>query len=380
MIDKKLFALKSGNHLIAEGAYKAGCRAFFGYPITPASDVFREMITMLTSGEGIALSAPDEITSLCYCIGASMKGVKSMTATSGPGWCLMIESVQYAIMTETPVVIVIVQRLGPSTGSATQGAQGDIFLAEYASSGGYTIPMFCPSNPYECYEMTIHAFNWSEKLRTPVIVLTDKEVGMTYESVDYNQLPDVPIINRKYFEGSDNYKPYDYSYIYDVPDFIPVGSHIKVTATGSTHNKSGFLKKNDPESLEVLLHLEEKIIHHAREMEMVNYDFQEASDILLISYGITARACMEAVRRLRDAGIRISFLKVYTLFPIPEEALVKALDGIHRVYIAEENLMGLYARALAPLLHGKNICRINKIGALISPEEIIKKIRETQSK
>jgi 2-oxoglutarate ferredoxin oxidoreductase subunit alpha len=183
--------------MLAEGALAAGCRFFAGYPITPASEVYEVMMQELPARAGIALSAPDEISSLCYCVGASLRGLKAMTATSGPGWALMIETAQYALMTETPVVIALVQRLGPSTGGSTQGAQGDVWLAEFSTSGGYTLPVFSPSNPTECFELAIHAFNWSERLRTPVLLLSDKEVGMTSEAVDDSALPISDLVDRR---------------------------------------------------------------------------------------------------------------------------------------------------------------------------------------
>ncbi|HWA05385.1 MAG TPA: pyruvate flavodoxin/ferredoxin oxidoreductase, partial [Ignavibacteria bacterium] len=192
----KRLALRNGNQMTAEGAIKAGCKFFAGYPITPASGIYKGLIDLLPLNNGIAISSPDEISALAYCVGASMRGVKAMTATSGPGWALMIETVQYAMITETPVVICVVQRLGPCTGGATQGAQGDILITEFASSGGYTIPVLYPTNSKECYELTVEAFNWAEKYRTPVVLLTDKEVGMTTESIDYNKLNAPPCANR----------------------------------------------------------------------------------------------------------------------------------------------------------------------------------------
>jgi 2-oxoglutarate ferredoxin oxidoreductase subunit alpha len=139
------------------------------------------MTARLQATGDLAVGAPDEISALCYCIGASQRGHKAMTATSGPGWALMIEAFQYAIMAETPLVVALVQRLGPSTGGATQGAQGDVLLAEFATSGGYTVPVFAPSTALECYELTLRAFDWAQRLRTPVVLLSDKEVAMTYE-------------------------------------------------------------------------------------------------------------------------------------------------------------------------------------------------------
>ena len=168
----KRMALRSGNQMVAEGAIQAGCKFFAGYPITPASGVYKGMIDNLPLHGGIAISSPDEISALAYCVGASMRGFKSMTATSGPGWALMVETVQYALITETPVVICVVQRLGPSTGGATQGGQGDILITEFATSGGYTIPVLYPTTSRECFELTALAFSWSEMLRTPIVLLT----------------------------------------------------------------------------------------------------------------------------------------------------------------------------------------------------------------
>src|SRR3972149_1217464 len=195
------FHLRTGNQMMAEGAIQAGCRFFAGYPITPASGIFKTMIDSLPSKGGVALGAPDEISAIAYCIGASMKGVKAMTATSGPGWALMIESVQYALMTETPLVVSLVQRLGPSTGGATQGAQGDVLLAEFATSGGYTLPMLCPTNARECYELTVLAFTWAELYRIPVSFLIHKAKGMTLEAVDLGALPDGPVWARPQAAG-----------------------------------------------------------------------------------------------------------------------------------------------------------------------------------
>src|SRR3989338_9233208 len=197
--------------MVGEGALRAGCRFFSGYPITPASEIYREMTLQLQARGEVAVGAPDEISALCYCIGASQRGVKSMTATSGPGWALMIEAFQYALMTETPVVVAIVQRLGPSTGGATQGAQGDIWLSEFCTSGGYTIPILSPSTPQECYELTIKAFAWAEMLRTPVIVLSDKEVGMTNECVDFAKLSSPLLVERISKSDFTSTKMYDFA-------------------------------------------------------------------------------------------------------------------------------------------------------------------------
>lgn len=374
----KRMALRSGNQMVAEGAVKAGCKFFAGYPITPASGVYKGMIDMLPSSGGIAISSPDEISALAYCVGASMRGFKAMTATSGPGWALMIETVQYALITETPVVICVVQRLGPCTGGATQGAQGDILLTEFASSGGYTIPVLYPTNAKECYELTIEVFNLAEKLRSPVVLLTDKEIGMTIESVDYSSLNEAVLINREEMKSSDggfeNWKMYGFDSPDMIAKFVPVGGEIKVTATGSAHNAQGKLKKNDPETISILQHLEDKIQAHKDEIVFVKEDADEDADTLVISFGITARTMKDAVKRARLSGKKVSSLAVLSLFPIPEKNIFELASKAKRVIIAEENINGQYRKLIEPLLSANEVIGINKIGSMITPAEIIERI------
>ena len=356
--------------MLAEGALAAGCRFFAGYPITPASEIYEVMMHELPARGGLALSAPDEISSLCYCVGASLRGLKAMTATSGPGWALMIESAQFALMTETPVVVALVQRLGPSTGGATQGAQGDVSLTEHSISGGYTLPVFSPSNATESFELTVHAFNWAERLRTPVLLLSDKEVGMTTEVVDDEALQIPRLVNRKLATSKADYAPYAAEEPEGVPTFAAVGGEIKATVTGSAHDKQGRLRKNSPQVIEVLQRLQRKIEAHAEEMALVRPDLDPDARCLLISYGVTARAARQAVSKLRSQGLRISFLQIQSLFPIPRKWLDRAAAGVEAVFVAEENLTGQYRAALTPYLSGKQIFGINRIGSLISPSEI----------
>lgn len=377
----KRIVIRSGNQMVVKGALAAGCRFFSGYPITPASEIYQEMTERLQERGDVAVGAPDEITAICYCVGASHRGFKAMAATSGPGWCLMIETIQYAVMTETPVVVVLVQRLGPSTGGATQGAQGDLLLAEFVTSGGYTLPVFYPSDPMDCYELTLHAFNWAETLRTPVVLLSDKEVGTTSESIDLSNLTPIPVVERKVLApiateppGPSGLPPlgtYSFKDAEDVPHFSPVGGNRKVTMTGSAHNKSGQLKKNDPETIELLAHLQKKVEHRASEMAMVKADSQPGAESLVISFGITARAAREAVRMARRGGRRVSFLQLLTLFPIPGGEIVGCLDGVRRVLVAEENLTGQYRSLIQHLFGSRQVIGVNKIGSMITPKDIL---------
>jgi 2-oxoglutarate ferredoxin oxidoreductase subunit alpha len=381
---QRILQIRSGNEMIAEGALRAGCSFFAGYPITPASGIYETMMKRLPRHGvgGIAISAPDEISALAYCVGASLRGVKALTATSGPGWALMIETVQYTVMTETPVVIAVVQRLGPSTGGATQGAQGDILLTEFCTSGGYTIPVFCPSNPLECFELTVLAFSWSERLRTPVILLTDKEIAMTYESVDLSELHDLSTLERAMFSQrggngeriDTRFRMYGFEQAQEVSEFAPVGGPWKITATGSMHDKSGRLKKNADESIEVLHHLQQKIADRSDELAIVKTDLEAGARIAVLSYGITARTAREAVLRARVVGRQASWLNVLSLFPIPEKKILLALDGIQKVIIPEENLTGQYRLVIQHLLDSREVVGVNRVGRMIAPDEILREI------
>ena len=365
--------IRTGNQMIAEGALHAGCQFFAGYPITPASGVYKAMIEQLPQRNGVAISAPDEISALAYCVGASGRGVKAMTASSGPGWSLIIETVQYALMTELPVVIALVQRLGPSTGGATQNGQADILFTEFCTSGGYTIPIFAPSTPQECYEVATIAFKWAELLRTPVIILSDKEVGMMSEDVDFAQLKSTPPWYRDEFVplNGNEHITYNFQDLNDVPLFSPVGGKYKVTMTGSAHDKRGTLQKNSSETLEVLIHLQRKIEAHKEAMAIVRVDEQENADTLLISFGITARTAKEATKQARAAGKKVRTANVISLFPLPETLLKEAARGVKRIVVAEENMTGQYRSVIQSFFNGKEIIGVNSVGTMITPGKII---------
>jgi 2-oxoglutarate/2-oxoacid ferredoxin oxidoreductase subunit alpha len=301
-----------------------------------------------------------------------MCGYKAMTATSGPGWCLMIETVQYAVMTETPVVIALVQRLGPSTGGATQGAQGDVLLVEFCTSGGYTLPVFAPATARQCYELAQAAFHWSERLRTPVVILSDKEVGMTLESVNVPSLMRRPQTEREPFTGGHGqFLTYACERLEEPPAFAPLGSAERVVATGSLHDRAGRLRKNVPEAVELLIHLQAKIGAHAEEMAIVEEEPAANADTLVLSYGISARAARAACRRLNCDGRRVSFLQLLTLFPVPTGAIYRAARGCSRVVVVEENPQGLYASVLERVVGTDRMVRANGLGHMITPAEII---------
>jgi len=361
--------------MVVRGALAAGCDFFAGYPITPSSEVYAEMMRQLPGLGGIAVGAPDEISSLSYAVGASLSGAHAMTATSGPGWSLMIETVGYAVMTETPVVILVVQRLGPATGGATQGGQGDLFLVEYCTSGGYPIPVLAPVDAYDCYTLTAEAFSIADRLRSPVVVLSDKEVAMTVESVHLDKLPDVRPAFRSLPSSNSPYRPYGIQALSDVPLFTPVGGSRKVTVTGSAHNQDGQLRKNDPETIRQIQHLDVKISQYAERLERVRWTDEPGARTLLVSFGISARTCRDVARQSKSEGNPVSLLEILSLYPVPWRALKAAAQKVRRVVIVEENLSGLYGKELLPFLRDVEVQKVNQIGAMISPAAIREVVR-----
>jgi 2-oxoglutarate ferredoxin oxidoreductase subunit alpha len=238
--------------------------------------------------------------------------------------------------------------------------------------------VLAPVNARDCFELTVLAFDWSEMLRTPVIVLSDKEIGMTTETVDYDGLDELKSYDRKIVHRTDaDFKKWT-MYGFDSPELISkfavVGGEVKVTATGSAHNFAGKLKKNDTETISVLKHLEEKIELNRDKLVLVDEDIELDSDTLIISFGITARTMHEAVKIARGQGKRVSSLTVKSLFPIPEKNIVKCAQNVRNVIIAEENMRGQYRSLIAPLLTDKNVIGINKVGSMITPAEILERI------
>lgn len=363
----------SGSEAIGFAAIKGGVRFFAGYPITPASGIYSYMMDNLRKGGGVAVGASDEISAISYAIGASMKGLKAMTATSGPGFSLMVESLSYAIMTETPLLIVLSQRMGPATGAATQSAQGDLLFTAFSNSGAYPIPIFSPAGIRDSFRVCIHAINVSEELRTPVILLTEKEITMTYESVDLEKVRFPKPAERRYYQGSpEEFKTYFFEKPEDIPPFAPLGSRYIVRATGSAHDKSGFLKKDDPEVFEILRHLNDKIIKNTEDINLYDYH-QEGSDSLLITYGVTSKSALEAKEILMGNGRSLDLLIMKLVFPLPDAFLEDLLQRYKKVFIAEENLTGQLADLIKITFgRGGEIIKINKTGGLISPSEIVK--------
>ncbi len=356
-----------GTTAIVRGALDAGCSFFAGYPITPASGILMAMMRELPRTGGVAIQGEDEIASIGMCIGATLAGARAMTATSGPGISLYSENIGLAIMGEVPLVIVDVQRLGPATGGATTVSQGDVQFVRWGTAGGYPIIALAPSTVAEAYRLTVRAFELAERFRCPVFVLTDKELATTMTTVESADLA-APALGARSVATSG--APYRYEPAGDVEPLHEFGRGTTVRFTGSTHDTGAYITKH-PQTVEALnRHLAEKIDAHRDEIELVDADLDDGATTLVLGYGITGAAVRAAVATLRARGARASSLVLHSLWPVPEEAIGRALAGVERVVVPELNL-GLYRREIERIAGGRKVVGIERIdGELIAPDQI----------
>ncbi len=363
-------ALTDGSRLITESCVRAGADVFIGYPITPANLLYLYASRRYPR----MLAAPDEITTLQWMAGFSATGHLPVTATSFPGFALMVESINMAYMMELPMVIILAQRLGPATGSATCGAQGDLAVVNGTLSGGYTLPTLCPSDFDDCWTLPAEAVRLAQALRTPVVLLTSKEMIMTRLSYDWSRLPKIQRTERRSFAGSGPFAPYA---VGDdmVPDFLPLSQRDhQVRITASTHDRKGIIQNVLPEAIDNTKRLQTKLEKNLPDSAIFALDEQEDANTLIVSYGITAQASREAVRRLRNAGEKVSLLTAKTLLPVPE-VYVTICDRYERVVVAEENLRGQFRQLLYGSRGRNGVTGANGISRMISPEEIIEEVR-----
>jgi 2-oxoglutarate ferredoxin oxidoreductase subunit alpha len=363
-----------GNTAIARGALDAGCDFFAGYPITPATPILLTMMRALPRAGGVAIQGEDEIASLGFCIGAALTGRRAFTATSGPGISLYSENIGLAIMGEVPLVIVDVQRLGPATGGATTVAQGDVQFARWCTSGGYPIIALCPATVADCYTLTTRAFDLAERFRCPVFVLTDKEVASTMDTVETNDLIPHPVRERAFAPVECTFEPCNYPAPDENVAMSPYGGPHLLRFTTSTHDESGYLTKDPVKVGRLNDHLVQKIARYGDEIASVRADLQASADVLLVSYGITARAMDEAVRLARARGQDISALTLLSLWPLPEATLRQAMDGVRRVVVAELNDGQLRREIERLICDGAQVVGVHRLdGELITPQQILQK-------
>ncbi|MCK5767261.1 MAG: 2-oxoacid:acceptor oxidoreductase subunit alpha [Candidatus Atribacteria bacterium] len=377
---KKNVKLLQGNEACAEGALLAGVKFFAGYPITPSSEIAETMARKLPKIGGKFLQMEDEIASMAAVIGASIAGLKSLTATSGPGMCLKQENLGFAIICEIPCVVVNAQRGGPSTGLPTKPSQGDMMQARWGTHGDHPIIALAPSTVNEIFTLTIKAFNFSEKYRIPVILLLDEVIAHMREKVEIPDIEEVEIINRKKpTVSSEEYLPFKPDED-GVPPMANFGEGYPYHFTGLVHGEKGMPISDSVEIDHFIRRLHDKIQKNLKDILIYEEYLLEDADIVLIAYGSVARAAERTVKLAREKGIKVGLLKLLTIWPFPEEKIQQLAEKTDLIIVPEMNL-GQMVLEVERCAHGK--CKVvpyNRVdGELINPMEILAKIQEEKN-
>ncbi|NLU44108.1 MAG: 2-oxoacid:acceptor oxidoreductase subunit alpha [Acholeplasmataceae bacterium] len=371
--------LLQGNQAVVEGAIAAGCKFFGGYPITPSTEIAEDLAKKLPKIGGKFIQMEDEIASIGAVIGASLTGKKVMTATSGPGFSLKQELLGYACIAEIPIVIVNVQRVGPSTGQPTSPSQGDIMQARWGTHGDHWLIALTPGSVPECFELTIRAYALSEKYRVPVILLMDEVIGHMREKIE---LPDnydeIPQPERK----QPTCKPEDFkAYATDeslVPAMPPFGSGYRWHVTGLVHDETGFPKGTPAATVESTNRLHDKLYNNLDDIvEVENFKMDDA-EYAVVAFGGAARAVYEAVNMARAEGIKVGLVRPITIWPFAEKQM-KALAGKVKHIMVHELNYGQYVEEVQRVVAGK--VPVTSYGVYnnepATPEELLEKIKET---
>lgn len=362
-----------GNEACAYGAVVAGCRFFAGYPITPSSEIAEHLSRLLPLVDGVFIQMEDELASINAIIGASWAGAKAMTATSGPGFSLMQESIGYAFMTETPCVIVDVQRAGPSTGQATKAAQGDVMQARWGTHGDHSAIVLSPNSVQEMFEQAIRAFNLAEKYRVPVVVLADEVIGHMREKIYVPPLRKIEVIDRKTPSESEDV----FFGLKEVASMPAVGKGFNVAVTGSTHNERGVRFTADPEvHRRVVTNLLRKIEDNKEDIIEIEAHNIENCDIAVVCFGCTSRTVYEAVEEAEKKGVNVGYLRLKTLWPFPAERIRMLAENVEKIVVPEMNLKQVFYEVERVACGKAEIVAVNKIGGgeMITPEELLEEI------
>ena len=363
-------SLMEGNEAIAWGALNSGCRFYAGYPITPATTIFNTMLKLLPPKGGICIQGEDEIASIGSCLGASMAGLKVMTATSGPGLSLYSEHISFAIGSEIPIVIVVVQRLGPSTGSATRGADGDIQFMRWGNSGGLPVIVLAPVDVNDCFSLTIHAFNLAEEYRCPVFIASNKEIAMTKESIDMDAIPRPKLKERATPPPGRSFLPFETSSDSMTPRFLPIGDGTLVRQTSSTHGPDGYITTDFNQIKKNQERLKKKLVSSVDRFTLYEEHIADTADTLVITYGVTTRAAKEACMGQKRDGKPVSLLVLKTIWPVPENLIREKAKDVKHVLMIEMNL-GQYVREIQRVLPDKKVHFFGQMnGKLITPQQI----------
>ncbi|MFH1595992.1 MAG: 2-oxoacid:acceptor oxidoreductase subunit alpha [Pseudomonadota bacterium] len=367
--------LLQGNEAVVEGAMYAGCRFFAGYPITPATEISEAMSWRLPAVDGTFIQMEDEIASLGAVIGASLAGVKAMTATSGPGFSLLQENLGFACVAEVPAVIVNVMRGGPSTGLPTHVSQGDVQQARWGTHGDHPIIVLAAATTRDCFDLTVKAFNLAEKYRTPVILLLDEVVAHTREKIVLPRPEEVKVVDRVRPDMPPEwYVPYADT-ASGVPPMGIFGDGYRYHVTGLIHDVRGYPTERPDEIVPFLSRLFRKITQHFTDIQMVAEELTADAEVLVIAYGSVARSAHRAVLEAREQGLKAGLLKLVTLWPFPRRLIEPHLRQVRAVLVPELN-MGQMAREVKRVNQGKaRVETLNRIdGNLITPGEIVDRL------
>ena len=362
----------SGNEAAAEGALAAGCRFYAGYPITPSSEIMEPMAKELPGVGGNFIQMEDEIASISAVVGASWSGVKAMTATSGPGLSLMQECLGYAVFTETPLVVVDVQRAGPCTGQATKVGGGDIMAVKWGSHGDYQVVALSPWSVEEMFTLTIEAFNWSERLRVPTFILAEEATGHLRERIDVPT--QVEIYDRDYIPGE---PPFGTPEEDGVPSMPCFGAQENLLVTGSTHDERGFRKIEDPVVHDRLVRrLSRKVLSRTDEICRHQAWHLEAAKMVVVANGFTARSALRAVALARAKGLAVGLLRLITIWPFDKE-LINNLTSNGAIFLVPEMNLGQVAELVGSVAGRDRVHSVTQVnGTTINPETILKAIEE----
>jgi len=366
--------ISSGNSLSALAAFDVGCKFFGGYPITPSSEVMHDMSRLLPKVGGKFIQMEDEIGGISAALGASMSGVVSMTATSGPGISLKSEQIGLGYMAETPIVIVDVMRGGPSTGLPTRVQQGDVAQVKSPTHGDVKSITLCPGSLAETYTETVRAFNLAERFMQPIFVLLDETLGHMHGKAILPELEDVKLVPRKEFTGApEDYKPYEAEQ--DQPAILnPMFKGYKYHITGLHHNEIGFPTEDEDKCQLLIERLLNKVDAHYDEIESYEEYMLDDADEVIIAYGSLARSVKDAVNRLRKEGRKIGMFRPITLWPSPVEKLKSIGAKFDKILVTELN-MGQYSDEIERTMKKDFETLFKANGRPISPSEIMNKVK-----
>jgi len=366
-----------GNEAVAEGALVAGVRFFGGYPITPSSEIAEVLSRLLPQVGGKFIQMEDELSSVGAIVGASLAGVKSMTATSGPGFSLMQENIGLAFMAEVPCIIVDVQRGGPSTGLPTKASQSDVMQVRWGRHGDQNMIALVPSSVRESFDLIIDCVNLAEKYRTPVVLLLDEVIAHMREKVTLPEKEEIKIIERKKPpRGQGDYFPYEVTED-AIPPMANFGKGYRYHVTGLTHDETGF-PTSDPEKInQVIRRLYQKIEKHKEEIIKVEEKYTEDAEIAVFAYGSVTRSAYSAVKEAREKGIKVGLMRPITLWPFPYKKVSDLANKVKRIIVPEMNMGQIIEEVKRASSEKVKVEGINRVdGELITPSEIMAKIEE----